>query len=107
MTEIGSSKLLVEMKLLAAKARNEAANIAKDVNNKQDFSNMLKSALDDVNELQQTSGELKTKFTMGDPNVSLVDTMVAAQKAGLAFDATLQVRNKLVEAYKDIMNMPI
>ena len=44
---------------------------------------------------------------MGDPNVSLVDTMVAAQKAGLAFDATLQVRNKLVEAYKDIMNMPI
>lgn len=107
MTEIGSSKLLAEMKLMAAKARGDAANIANNINNKQDFSGLLKSALNEVSELQQTSGDLKTKFTMGDPNVTLVDTMVAAQKAGLAFDATLQVRNKLVQAYQDIMNMPI
>ena len=107
MTEIGSSKLLAEMQVMAAKARGSAENIVKGVDNKQDFSGILKNALDEVNDTLQTTGDLKKKFTLGDPSVSLIDTMVASQKAGLAFDATLQVRNKLVQAYQDIMNMSI
>lgn len=107
MNEIGSSKLLSEMRLMAAKARGEAQNIAKGADNKESFSGILKEALNEVNDLHQNSAELKKKFTLGDPQVSLIDTMVASQKAGLAFDATLQVRNKLVQAYTDIMNMPI
>ncbi|MGZ5030965.1 MAG: flagellar hook-basal body complex protein FliE, partial [Methylobacter sp.] len=43
----------------------------------------------------------------GDTNVSLAEVMVASQKASVSFQAMLQVRNKLVEAYKDVMNMPI
>ena len=107
MNEISSSKLLTEMKLMAARARSDAASISNTVDNKDNFSGILKNALADVNELQKTSGDLKERFTLGDPSVSLIDTMVASQKAGLAFDATLQVRNKLVQAYQDIMNMPI
>ncbi|RUO80878.1 flagellar hook-basal body complex protein FliE [Idiomarina tyrosinivorans] len=72
-----------------------------------DFGEMLKGALDNVNELQQTSGELKTRMELGDPNVTLEQTMIAGQKASIAFEATVQVRNKLVQAYKDIMAMPV
>jgi flagellar hook-basal body complex protein FliE len=107
MSEIGNSKLLSEMRLMAARARGDAQNITNGSDNKDSFSGILKNALEDVNNLSQKSGELKEKFTLGDPSVSLIDTMVASQKAGLAFDATLQVRNKLVQAYTDIMNMPI
>ena len=53
------------------------------------------------------SGELKKRFELGDPEVSLAEAMVAGQKSSIAFEATLRVRNKLVQAYQDIMNMPI
>ena len=71
------------------------------------FSELLKQAVDNVNDLQSRSGELKTAVEMGDRNVSLAEAMVASQKAGIAFEATVQVRNKLVEAYKSIMSMPV
>lgn len=54
-----------------------------------DFSNMLKSAIDNVNELQQTSGDLKTRMELGDPNVTLEQTMIASQKSSIAFEATV------------------
>jgi flagellar hook-basal body complex protein FliE len=44
---------------------------------------------------------------MGDPNVNLVDVMIASQKASVAFEATVQVRNKMVEAYQEVMRMSI
>lgn len=46
-------------------------------------------------------------YIKGDPNVSISDVMIASQKSSVAFQAATQVRNKLVEAYKDVMNMPI
>lgn len=71
------------------------------------FSQQLASALDNVNESLQTSGKLQETFDKGDPSVSLAQVMIASKKAEVAFQATVQVRNKFVEAYKDIMNMPI
>ncbi|MFW5446947.1 MAG: flagellar hook-basal body complex protein FliE, partial [Methylophagaceae bacterium] len=59
------------------------------------------------NETQQAAGKLKTAFEMGDPNVSLADAMIASQKASVAFQATLQVRNKLVQAYEEVMRMSV
>lgn len=44
---------------------------------------------------------------MGDSTVTLSDTVIAREKSGVAFEATVQVRNKLVEAYKEIMSMPV
>ena len=74
---------------------------------KTDFSQMLKSAIDNVNGLQQNTTDLRNRFEMGDKEVSLGEVMIAANKSSLAFDATVQVRNKVVEAYKEVMSMPV
>ncbi len=74
---------------------------------KSDFHNTLSSTIDKVNELQKTSGALAESYQLGDTRVSLSDVMVASQKSGVAFQAMTQVRNRLVEAYQEVMNMPI
>jgi flagellar hook-basal body complex protein FliE len=71
------------------------------------FGNMLSQALNNVNDLQQASGDKKRAFEMGDTSVTLSEVMVASSKSGIALDATIQVRNKFVEAYKEIMSMPV
>jgi len=72
-----------------------------------DFGNILTDALKTVNELQQETGAKKLAFEMGDRNVTLAEVMVASSKSGVALDAAVQVRNKFVEAYKEIMSMPV
>lgn len=71
------------------------------------FSDMFSAAINSVNETQQTSGNLATAYQQGDPGISLSQVMVASQKASVSFQALTEVRNKIVEAYKDVMNMPI
>jgi flagellar hook-basal body complex protein FliE len=71
------------------------------------FGAVLKTSLDQVNQTQQTATRLAQDFETGAPNVSLTDVMVSMQKANIAFQATVQVRNKLVSAYHDIMNMQV
>jgi flagellar hook-basal body complex protein FliE len=70
------------------------------------FGQQLKVALDNVNALQKDSGEKAEAFAAGRSD-DLVGTMLAMQKSNVAFQATVQVRNRLVSAYQDIMNMPI
>jgi len=72
-----------------------------------DFGSLLKDAVNSVNDIQQDAGVKKNAFEMGDRSVTLADTMIASSKAGIALDATIQVRNKFVEAYKEIMAMPV
>ncbi|MDH3352240.1 MAG: flagellar hook-basal body complex protein FliE [Gammaproteobacteria bacterium] len=72
-----------------------------------DFSDMLKTSLNAVNETQQKARELKVGFEYGTGEASLAEVMIAAQKADLSFRAVTEVRNKLVTAYQDIMNMPV
>lgn len=72
-----------------------------------DFADLLGNAINNVNTLQKTSGNLQTRFDQGDQSVSLSDVMIARNKSSVAFEATIQVRNKLVEAYKELMNMPV
>lgn len=83
-------------------AVSEAANTSGS-----DFGALLKNAVNTVNDLQKETGELRNRFEMGDRSVSLSDTMIASAKSGIAFEATVQVRNKFVEAYKEIMSMPV
>ncbi len=71
------------------------------------FSDMLGKAVNNVNDLQQTTSELRTAYDMGDPNVDITQVMIAAQKSSVSFEALTQVRNRVVRAYEDIMNMPI
>ncbi|OAN18614.1 flagellar hook-basal body complex protein FliE [Photobacterium jeanii] len=72
-----------------------------------DFGALLGDAIKSVNHLQGESSALQTRFDEGDRSVSLSDVMIARNKSSVAFDATVQVRNKLVEAYKEMMNMPV
>ncbi|MBY6186881.1 flagellar hook-basal body complex protein FliE [Marinobacter hydrocarbonoclasticus] len=103
--EIGNNPLLMEMQGLSREAGSGAE--IKPVAPQQDFSTFLTDAIDHVNGLQMTASDLATRLELGDTQVSLSDTMIAKEKAGVAFEATVQVRNKLVEAYKEIMNMPV
>lgn len=72
-----------------------------------DFSQALKSSLDGVAAAQNNATQLGDRFTMGDDKVNLSDVMISMQKASISFQATVQVRNKLVSAYQDIMNMQV
>jgi flagellar hook-basal body complex protein FliE len=72
-----------------------------------DFANVLKSSLDGVNQVQRQAESLQQAFVLGDDKVSLSDTMIAMQKANISFQTTVQVRNKVVAAYNDIMNMQV
>jgi flagellar hook-basal body complex protein FliE len=71
------------------------------------FSGALKSALNSVSQTQNESARLQREVQMENPNVSLEETMVAIQKAQIGFQAALHVRNRMVQAYTDIMNMQV
>ena len=71
------------------------------------FAQALTQALHGVSESQAEAGRLQREVQLDNPTVSLEETMVAMQKAQLGFQATLQVRNRLVQAYSDIMNMQV
>ncbi len=77
---------------------------AKDVPS---FGDVMSQAINKVNDTQKASGALSQAYERGEPGVDITDVMVASQKASVSFQAAVQVRNKLVEAYRDIMNMPI
>lgn len=70
------------------------------------FSGTLKTALDQVNQVQHASSDAATAYEMGQ-TTDIAAVMMAKQKASIGFEATLQVRNKLLSAYQDIMNMPV
>ena len=72
-----------------------------------DFSNALKAALQNVSAAQNTAGELQTQVQLGNPAVSLEQTMLAMQKAQVGFQAALHVRNRMMQAYTDVMNMQV
>jgi flagellar hook-basal body complex protein FliE len=72
-----------------------------------DFAASLKSALDGVNATQNQADDLARAFQTGDKDVGLEETMVAIAKANVSFQTLVQVRNRLVSAYHDIMNMQV
>lgn len=71
------------------------------------FANALVSAINKIDAIQDAAGAQAKAFERGDPTVSLSNVMIDLQKAGLAFEMGIQVRNRLVSAYKDIMNMRV
>jgi len=97
---------------LHAAARSAGAGEAGDVTvagaagSGEDFAAALKGALDAVSARQDHAAQLAKGFELGD-GTDLPEVMINMQKARLAFQTTMQVRNKLVAAYQDIMNMPL
>jgi flagellar hook-basal body complex protein FliE len=72
-----------------------------------DFVGALKQALQAVNQTQNQASELQKQFQLNNPEVSLEETMVAMQKSNISFQALVQVRNKFIAAYHEIMNMQV
>jgi flagellar hook-basal body complex protein FliE len=71
------------------------------------FASVLKQGLSQVNQMQQSANSMATAFQRGAPGVELADVMIESQKASVSFRAVTEVRNRMVSAYQDIMNMQI
>jgi len=80
---------------------------AKVVAGVDNFANLLKKGIDSVNSTQAKATDLAGKFERGVPGVELPQVMLEMQKANVSFRALTEVRNKFVEAYREIMNMPL
>lgn len=106
MSDININQVLAQMRTMSIEASSKPIQPA-ETEGGSDFAAMLKDSIDSVNTTQKTSGALSKSFETGDPDVSLAEVMIASQKASVSFQAMLQVRNKLVDAYKDVMNMPM
>jgi flagellar hook-basal body complex protein FliE len=70
------------------------------------FSEVLKKSLEEVNNMQHVAGEMTTKYATGEID-NLADVMVAVEEANLAFNATMQIRNKILEAYQELTRMQV
>ena len=70
------------------------------------FADSLSSALKSVNETENAATNISASYERGD-TIDIAKVMLARQQASVSFEATLQVRNKLLSAYKDIMSMPV
>jgi len=101
-TEI--NKVLAQMRSLQAEMKPAAPL---DRSEGADFGAALRSAVETVSTQQNAASRMATEFQTGETDASVAEVMVAMQKASLSFQAMTEVRNKLVEAYKEVMNMPI
>jgi len=104
MNEINASQLLNQIRTMGRDLQPIQSTAEPQ---RSDFGDMLKSSINAVNDVQQQASALKVNFENGNTDKSLAEVMIAAQKADLSFRAVTEVRNKLVSAYQDIMNMPV
>ena len=103
MSDMNVNQVLAQMRTMSLQAGGQGQETTKE----SDFSALLQQSIAAVNDTQQSAGKMAEAFETGAANTSLADVMVANQKASVSFQAMLQVRNKLVEAYQDVMNMPM
>lgn len=106
MNSIEVNQLLDQMRAMTAQAQGVPAETAA-IDSGESFSSLFSNAINTVNAIQKQSGALSREFQQGNPEIALSDVMVASQKSSVAFEATVQVRNRLVEAYQAVMRMPI
>ncbi len=100
---------LINQPFAPSSVSTQALGLAPAIQNKTDvnFSQILGQAIQEVNRLQMDAGQATKAYEMGDKSITLPEVMIAGQKASVAFTAVSQVRNHVVQAYKDVMNMPI
>lgn len=106
MTDINPAQMISQLRSMAAAAGGSPADGGAGPEGA-NFSDMLSRAVNSVNDAQQESATLKEAFQRGDESVDISRVMIASQKASIEFQLMMQVRNRLVSAYQDIMNMQI
>ncbi len=108
MDKVGIDNVLAQLRAASAMAGgNTPAGAAGKDAAAVDFGQVLKTAVDQVNNAQLETNKLAKQFELGAPNANLQDVMISLQKANISFQTMVQVRNKLVTAYQDIMNMQV
>lgn len=106
MSQIDINGLLSQMRTLAAQSGLDASGpVAEAGKPAADFGQALRTAIDDVDGNMKSAMSLSGAFTRGEPGAELPNVMLAMQKADLSFRAMNEVRNRLVEAYRDVMNL--
>ena len=105
MSNIDINQLLSQMRTMAAAAQANNAARTPEEPDKPGFADLLKQSVQEVNDSKVRASELSEAFVRQDPDVDLAEVMVALQKASLSFQAMTEVRNKLVQAYQEIMNL--
>ena len=108
MNTIDTNQLLMQLRSAAAQAQGSVGQAtppqgAASAN----FSSLLTESINKVNASQQQANNMSVAFELGDPNVTLPEVMLAKNKASLSFEGMVQVRNKMVEAYQEIMRMQV
>ena len=106
MSDVSIDQVLNQMRVLSQN-NIVPGNDSVQNSSRPDFSRLLNDSINQVNGLQQEASNLKVAFETGSKDVDLPEVMVAAQKASLSFEAMTEVRNKLLSAYQEVMNMQV
>ena len=108
MNEIDVNRVLAQIRTLSAQASNKPAAAAQTgAATGPGFDKIVSNAIGKVNETQNDATRMQQAFETGDPSADLASVMLAQAKAQVSFKAMSEVRNRLVSAYQDIMNMPV
>lgn len=102
----GIEQMLNVLRSTAAQASGKPAETA-PVAGEGSFADVLKTSIDKVNQAQQEAGRMGDQLAAGDTSQNLHEVMIALQSASVSFQEMVQVRNKLVSAYQDMMNMQV
>jgi flagellar hook-basal body complex protein FliE len=105
MSQIEIDRVLAQIRSISQTARPSAPQGVAGVDN--GFAKLLKQGIDHVNATQSKASDLAVKFEKGVPGVELPQVMLEMQKASVSFRALTEVRNKFIDAYREIMNMPL
>jgi flagellar hook-basal body complex protein FliE len=105
MSQLQIDQVLAQIRALSSQLQPTAAPSASAPEGLSTFANLLRNSIDQVNQSEQRANDLATAFQRGTPGVDLPQVMLEMQKASVSFRALAEVRNRLVSAYQDIMNM--
>ncbi len=115
MSQMAINQVLAQIRAMSSQVRLDAPRPtglgapsqsgATGVSGTSEFASILKRGIDAVNQSEQRASALTNAFSRGAPGVSLPQVVLQVEKASVSFDALTQVRNRLITAYQDIMNM--
>ncbi len=107
MSSLQIQQVLAQMRALQVRAGGGAVDIAPSSAQPADFASLMKDSVDRIASMQNQATQLASSYESGDKSVDLTRVMLEVQKADLAFRAMTQVRNKLLDAYTQVMNMSV
>jgi flagellar hook-basal body complex protein FliE len=107
MSQMEIDRVLAQIRSISSQTRLSPPANETQASAPSEFATMLKKGIDQVNTTEQSATALAAAFDRGTPGVELPQVMLEMQKASVSFRALTEVRNRLVSAYQDIMNMPL